>query len=177
MTYISHNRALLPHEQCWKDIQPFLAEKGYILRPRYTDSSPEQDRFYLSWVERVFGLSVPSANSKTWVITLLLWSNRYSTIFHGQFSRRTMDATRTRDGVVVILKRIDCKVSKELHYHRLLWEKQADPRNHCIPLLDTFSNNKYVFVALPLLRSWTTPHFQTVWQVLDFGLQISEVCA
>lgn len=54
----------------------------------------------------------------------------------------------------------------------------SDPRNRCIRLVDLFvipDNPDTWIVVMPLLRRFDSPPFETVGEVLDFVLQISEV--
>lgn len=68
----------------------------------------------------------------------------------------------------------------ELEMARLFSEPQrrADPRNHCIPMLDHLvppEAEGVGIIVLPLLRHVESPPFETVGQVLDFCEQIMDV--
>src|SRR5258707_5999418 len=91
-----------------------------------------------------------------------------------------MDATCRRDGQHVMLK----KIYPDEGPHELtitqLFSSQAfarDPRNHCVPLLDTIEipKNGQKLMVMPLLRPFNDPHFQTFGEFVAFFAQISEV--
>lgn len=59
-----------------------------------------------------------------------------------------------------------------------LGEYSDDPRNHCVPILDVFSdhaNPKYTYLVMPLLRHVDNPSFDFVDDAVDFLDQILEV--
>ncbi|CAG8603300.1 16589_t:CDS:2, partial [Acaulospora colombiana] len=43
-----------------------------------------------------------------------------------------------------------------------------EPRNHCVPILDTFIEEDIVYLVMPLLRAFNDPPFVTVAEVIDF---------
>lgn len=56
--------------------------------------------------------------------------------------------------------------------------RQEDPRNHCVPLLDTFVDDcdpKHCFLVMPLLQSFDSPDFESVDEVIEFVRQTLEV--
>jgi hypothetical protein len=53
-----------------------------------------------------------------------------------------------------------------------------DPRNHSVPILDTFEdplNKSMSYLVMPFLRLTDSPPFEVVEEVLDFADQILEV--
>ena len=90
-----------------------------------------------------------------------------------------LDATRIKDGKVVMIKRVTAG-SDEVAISQFLStpEKQADPRNHAVPVLDYFvddGDTGDAFIVMPLLRVFYDPPFSTVNEVIDFVRQILEV--
>ena len=56
--------------------------------------------------------------------------------------------------------------------------RQDDPRNHCIPLLETLVDDcepPHYFMVMPLLHVFHSPNFKSVDEVLDFVHQALEV--
>lgn len=56
--------------------------------------------------------------------------------------------------------------------------RQEDPRNHCVPLLETLVDDcdeEHCFIVMPLLRSFGSPDFESVDEVIDFVHQALEV--
>jgi len=54
-----------------------------------------------------------------------------------------------------------------------------DPRNHSVPILDTFQDDedeKVSYVVMPFLRLMDSPVFEAVGEIVDFADQILEVC-
>lgn len=53
----------------------------------------------------------------------------------------------------------------------------AEPRNHCVPILDTFidENSDLVYIVMPLLRAFNDPPFFAVAEVIDFVDQLIQV--
>ena len=55
---------------------------------------------------------------------------------------------------------------------------RSDPSNHCVPIYDTLlvpDDDDLVIMVMPLLRSYTSPAFNTVGEVLECFRQIFEV--
>ena len=55
-----------------------------------------------------------------------------------------------------------------------------DPRNHSVPILDTFQDDedeKISYVVMPLLRLMDNPEFEAVGEIVGFADQILEVCS
>lgn len=90
-----------------------------------------------------------------------------------------MDATRISDGLLVRLKTVSTG-SSEVRIASLLTSERLlrDPRNHCVPLLDHFSDSKdpsHTFLCMPWLHKCDQPPFETVGDVVNFVDQVLEV--
>ena len=93
--------------------------------------------------------------------------------------KTTMDVTRLSDNTTLLIKHVKAG-SDEVAIAQMLSspERLADPRNHAVPLLDSFvddSNPEDAFLVMPLLRIFDDPPFNTVGEVLDFIQQMLEV--
>ena len=92
-----------------------------------------------------------------------------------------MDATRIEDGKLVSIKRVRRR-SQEPSIALFLSpteKKNGDPRNHCVPILDCFTDESLpnlTFLVMPLVRRFDNPPFFAVDEVLDFMRQTLEVC-
>lgn len=80
---------------------------------------------------------------------------------------------------MVCLKRLN-KDSEELaialYFSRP--ELRADPRNHCVPILDTFDDDydrTTAYLVMPFLRDMDDPPFELVKDVVEFADQVFEV--
>ncbi|EMD33666.1 hypothetical protein CERSUDRAFT_56679 [Gelatoporia subvermispora B] len=147
--------SLAPHEQYWKQRQPWLKERGYNLRPRYRpDWKPSWEGTNKFWFECEDGRTP-------------IWSS-------------ILDATRISDGKVVMLK----KISKQLHPYEIpigeFFSSEpvaSDPRNHCVPIIDVMQDpdeEDLQIIVMPLLRLWNDPPFNTIGEVVEFFRQIFE---
>ncbi|KAH9920134.1 uncharacterized protein B0H18DRAFT_1025266 [Fomitopsis serialis] len=144
---------LATHEQFWRDRQPWLQERGYMLRPRYRpDWKPSwlgTDKFYRDCED----------GQSTLMPTIL-------------------DATRQSDGLLVTLKRVDTAVHPfEVEIGEFLSSEQLaqDPRNHCVRILDVLQDpidSKLSIVVMPLLKSYHKPEFLTVGEAVAFCIQM-----
>lgn len=90
-----------------------------------------------------------------------------------------IDARRISDGKLVYMKQV-VRGSDELGFLEFLSSEEirADPRNHCVPLLDVLTDvvdENLMFIVMPFLRPFEIPEFQTVGDLLHFGDQIIEV--
>ncbi|EPQ57121.1 hypothetical protein GLOTRDRAFT_115170 [Gloeophyllum trabeum ATCC 11539] len=142
-------------EVFWRDHQPWLDERGYLLRPRY---SPD-------WVPSWKGTNKDYTECEDGV------GLRYD---------RIMDATRLSDGALVALKR----VHKSEHPHEveiatyLVSEPLAsDTRNRTVPIYEILqlpNDEDEVLLVMPLLRRYDSPRFDTVGEVIAFLKQILE---
>lgn len=57
-------------------------------------------------------------------------------------------------------------------------EMRRDPRNHCVPALDSFEDPldpRKEIIVMPMLRTFGSPPFDTVQEVLEFTRQMLEV--
>lgn len=55
----------------------------------------------------------------------------------------------------------------------------GDPRNHCVPILDSFEDDTdptISYIIMPFLKTMDEPPFLSVDEVIDFVEQIMEVC-
>jgi hypothetical protein len=65
-------------------------------------------------------------------------------------------------------------IAQSLSTHDL----RADPRNRSVPIFDVLhppGEDDTVLIVMPLLRSFDSPPFDTVGEVVDFFTQILEV--
>ncbi|KAF8215893.1 kinase-like domain-containing protein [Mycena galopus ATCC 62051] len=91
-----------------------------------------------------------------------------------------MDAVRISDGKLVMLKQISKKTHPfELEIGRFFSSqpRAADPRNHCIPLLDVLQDPKHKdiqIIVMPRMVDMGQPKFDTVGEVVDCFRQIFE---
>ena len=92
-----------------------------------------------------------------------------------------MDATRTKDGAVVIMKRILKSVHPfESEIGRFLSSPPltADPRNHCCPILDVLDDpedSDVQLIVMPILRDYYEPKLSTVGEAMELFRQLFEV--
>ncbi len=95
---------------------------------------------------------------------------------------QVIDATRVRDGQMVVIKRIDKSVHPhEVDIARLLSPSplKHDPRNHCCPVLDVLQDphrDEIQLMVMPILRQYNEPRFETVGEAVEFFRQALEVC-
>ncbi|EPQ58922.1 hypothetical protein GLOTRDRAFT_109463 [Gloeophyllum trabeum ATCC 11539] len=130
----------------WRDRQPYLASRGYMLRPRYR----------AGWKPSWIGTNVDPEFCEDAIDQML---------------PQILDATRP-DGTVVALKHTK-RTTQEIAIARFLCSERfkGDPRNHCAPVLDVFPDPvdpTMVFFAMPLLRPFDDPEFGAFGEVLDF---------
>jgi hypothetical protein len=97
-----------------------------------------------------------------------------------------MDAIRIKDGVKVMLKIIR-DTTRELTTHRFLIEEplESDPRNHTVPILDTFPfmipnsdlRHDWQIIVQPFLISsyWPAGEFKLMGDALTWTKQLLEV--
>jgi len=90
-----------------------------------------------------------------------------------------MDATHL-DGRQVMLKSVPARGQQELEIARTVSspELRRHPRNHCVPLLDTFELPDTLdekLIVMPFLRPFDEPRFQTYGEFVAFFTQICEV--
>jgi hypothetical protein len=89
-----------------------------------------------------------------------------------------MDALRIHDGLPVAIK-ATLGWTREASIAFLFTDGNAieEPRNHCVPILDTFIEEDIVYLVMPLLRAFNDPTFVTVAEVIDFVDQMVQVGA
>jgi hypothetical protein len=92
-----------------------------------------------------------------------------------------MDATRVRDGLQVMLKRVfPAEGPHELRINKLFSSPELEtmPDNHCAPLLDVIElqhPEPHKLMVFPLLRPFNQPKFQTFGEFVGFFTQICQV--
>ncbi|KAG8845995.1 hypothetical protein FRB91_001279 [Serendipita sp. 411] len=135
---------LLPYEQEWRERGPLIYHWGYQLRRRYD----------MGWK--------PS------------WENTDINPFFCEDSidsstPNVMDAVRIDDGLAVAIK-ATLSWTNEAPIAFLFTDGGAieEPRNHCVPVLDTFVEDDLVYIVMPLLRAFNDPPFMAVAEVVDF---------
>ena len=98
-----------------------------------------------------------------------------------QLRTHLVDATRMSDGKLVYIKRVKTG-DKESAIARMLSSEAllADPRNHSVPIIDTFMDNddpNTSYIVMPFLRLFDDPPFEHVNEVVDLVDQLLEVCS
>ncbi|TFY54587.1 hypothetical protein EVG20_g9649 [Dentipellis fragilis] len=140
-------------ERWWRDRRQYLVSRGYDLRPRY----------HAGWV--------PS------------WKNtRRDPTFCEDYimleGPHVIDAVRVVDSVRVSIKCIrnnaqEVEIAKALTSAELL----ENPKNHCVPILDTFPDPfepHSILMIMPLLCPFDDPPLRSVFELLDFIKQTLE---
>ncbi|KAI0072000.1 kinase-like protein [Panus rudis PR-1116 ss-1] len=146
---------LFDHEKFWAEHQPWLAEKGYVLRPRYrpgwTPSWKGEDVFLLDYEDAILPVN-----------------------------GHILDATREADGEAVILKLVHQNVhplEKEISLFLSREPLVSHPRNHCVPIndvLDVPDMEDSIILVMPVLRPHDDPRMKSVGEALEFFRQIFE---
>ncbi|KII93068.1 hypothetical protein PLICRDRAFT_378477 [Plicaturopsis crispa FD-325 SS-3] len=137
---------LTPVEKSWRDLHPTLRQQGYRLRPRYDED------WKPSWLGTDFKPCWCEDSIKA------QWDN-------------LMDATRD-NGLRVAIKRVERK-SNEVEIAKFLSSPtmRRQPLNHCVPILDIFSDPlepEKTLIVMPLLRPFDDPQFAYIGEVVDF---------
>ncbi|KAJ7760953.1 kinase-like domain-containing protein [Mycena metata] len=147
---------LQTEELFWRNHQLWLQECGFMLRPR----------FRRDWV--------PSWQTDPKLVPFLCEDAIPLA------ATQIVDAIRVEDGASVALKLISKSVhpeEAEIFEYFSTPELRADPRNHCLPLLDTLSppddEDKLIFV-MKLMRKYDSPRFDTFGEVMEFFRQMFE---
>ncbi|KAG8730553.1 hypothetical protein FRC11_006426 [Ceratobasidium sp. 423] len=146
-------------ERRWVSFQPYLLSKGYQLRPRYRPG----------W-------------QPSWKTTN---ANPYDCEDSGNaLPLRTLDATRLKDDLQVMIKMIvpspdDREGEEELAILQSLSSDEylGDPMNHTVQCLDSFpipGTEGGQFCIMPLLRGYNDPPFYNLIEFQDFLAQIFE---
>ena len=166
---------LFSNELRWREKQPYLQTKGYMLRPRLRPG------WVPSWTstgedpmdcEDGKHLPVRDALPGRWTYGLLL-SFRFKARVH------LVDATRISDGKLVYIKRVRSGDQESTIASILSSESlRRDPRNHSVPIEDAFVDDEdpsISYIVMTFLRRPTSPPFEYVSEVVDFVDQILEV--
>ncbi|KAF7301254.1 Protein kinase domain-containing protein [Mycena indigotica] len=139
------------HEIYWFERRTFLEAAGYRLRPKF---DPEY---------------IPNAG---W------WAMREYSAIH--FKSSIMDAHRIVDNKPVMFKTVRSSVHPDEVEIALMFSSPplaANPRNHCIPILDVLQDpedaQKQILV-MPRFIEFSVPKFDTVGEVVDCFRQIFE---
>ncbi|KAJ8502134.1 hypothetical protein ONZ51_g223 [Trametes cubensis] len=145
-----------PGELPWAERQPFFAEHGYMLRPRYrADWTP-------SW-ELDPTINILSAEDHLRILPTRL---------------NLMDARRISDNKLVLIKKVRSG-SAEVQIASALYSKplRSNPRNHCVPVLDVLrdpQDEAWSYLVMPFLRDIDDPPFESVDNILDCCEQLLE---
>ncbi|EEB97413.1 hypothetical protein MPER_03273, partial [Moniliophthora perniciosa FA553] len=147
---------LLESELFWRDNSEWLKKCGYGLRPRYRRG------WTPSWIKsKQSPLNCEDGTSS--------------------LSHNVVDARRTSDGAIVVLKRVNARnpSNPELKMGPLFSTEPfaSDPSNHCIPVhetLDLPNTDEEVLIVMPYLRDWDFPSFDTIGEVIRFCRQVFE---
>lgn len=144
---------LLTYELFWRDLSPWLEERGYVLRPRYrigwTPSWTGTDKIYWDCEDGV--------RPRTW---------------------QTLDGVRTSDGTVVTFKVVSTKdhpLEVEIAQMFSAEPLASDPHNHCVPIYEVLrhpSKADTVLLVMPLLRAFNNPLIQTIGEAVEFFRQV-----
>jgi len=150
-TVSGRSEQLSDHEVMWRDRQPFLESKGYMLRPRLRPG----------W-------------TPSWLAT------GKSRLYFEDSARLPLrsflvDATRISDSKLVYIKEV--KTGDQESRIASILAAVEDPANHSVPILDTFmdpTDDSVSYIVMPFLRLSNSPPFETVGEVADFVDQILE---
>ncbi|CAL1706310.1 unnamed protein product [Somion occarium] len=146
---------LLPHEVFWRDHQQWLAERGYMLRPRYR---PDWVASYKDKQDYPWDCEDSVASLHSFLL----------------------DATRISDGEVVILKKVFRQRNPyEIDMNRCFSSEpfKSHPRNHCVQIIDVLAvpdDEDISIMVMPLLRRCDDPRFETIGEVMEFLRQVFE---
>ncbi|KAF8955331.1 hypothetical protein BDZ97DRAFT_1858275 [Flammula alnicola] len=136
-------------EEFWVDMQPFLLQRGYKLRPRYDPlwkpSWKKFGHFNVSSWDREDGITINRTN--------------------------VMDAVRMSDGLKVVLKVVETR-SKEIPILQYLNSEavRADPRNKTVPLLDVImipQTDATALIVMPILLGFSELPFRYVGEFCE----------
>ncbi|OBZ69510.1 hypothetical protein A0H81_10164 [Grifola frondosa] len=145
--------SLSPAEMFWKDRQPALENHGYSLRPRYRPG----------WTPSWIGTNFDPTFCEDSIMPLYY---------------QIMDATRQKDNVRVIIKRVP-RDGDEICISLFLSSPDLIllPNNHCVPLLDVLPDPFDIsasLIIMPYLRPFNDPEFGAIGEVVDFIKQTLE---
>ncbi|THU85928.1 hypothetical protein K435DRAFT_868768 [Dendrothele bispora CBS 962.96] len=151
-------------ERFWKDLSPWLKERGYTLRARY------QPGWKPSWLKKNRSPHLFEDGHEAYAAGLLI------------------DAVRASDKKIVVMKKTTvpdpANPTRELRMNESFRSGLIpvdNPHNHCVPvyeILQVPENDNTHLLVMPLLRDWL-PYwgdapFDTVGEALGFVRQIFE---
>ncbi|KZW01205.1 hypothetical protein EXIGLDRAFT_718960 [Exidia glandulosa HHB12029] len=145
-----------PGEETWVVLQPFLLEKGYVLRARYQPG----------WIPSWSGLQ-----------NFYLFSDFEDGLMNKRFN--IIDATKASDRAQVMLKAV-LKLSdpsQGIGSYFAQEPQRSDPRNHCAPLLDVLHPPSVPDREILVYRRylpWDIWPFQQVSEIVDLWTQAFE---
>ncbi|KAJ7649360.1 kinase-like domain-containing protein [Mycena polygramma] len=141
---------LVDGELEWARYQPFLEERGYMLRPRYRPG----------WVSEVL----------TTGKTVLECEDSFPIM------GEVLDATRMSDGIQVVLKMVKWP-SNEVYIAEFLTDHPG-ANKHVVPVLEVIimpDDGRRAFMVMPRMRQCNeNPDFETVGEVMEFVQQVLE---
>ncbi|KAH9481853.1 hypothetical protein JR316_0006383 [Psilocybe cubensis] len=137
----------------WVNIQPFLLQRGYRLRPRYDPN------WTPSWLQGKSGKKHPSP-----------------IVFEDSRSDIVLDATRLENGQKVVLKKVETN-SQEIPFAVTFSSKEwkKDVRNCCVPILDVIMipcDDDHALLVMPQLLGFHHLPFRFLGEFCEFTLQI-----
>ncbi|KIK69344.1 hypothetical protein GYMLUDRAFT_131236, partial [Collybiopsis luxurians FD-317 M1] len=149
-------------EQFWANIQPWLKQKGYMLRSRYLPG------WQASW----------QGGLTPWVLCEDAQIMPVSVF---------MDAIHIDSKTQVVFKKIVSRAGQHSHEAEMAsvvssLEWRTDPMNHCVQLREILTvpqkihgeNSQVQLLVMPFLTRWNRPIFKTVGEVVDFFQQTIE---
>jgi hypothetical protein len=163
-----------PHEVVWRNRYAWLLSAGYRLRERYNpDWKP-------SWIGTAKDpLDCEDAHP---ILVCLLREMCVNSLIPKFWQFASVNhATRVATGELVVLKCVDhSKFPREIEVMKYLSSEPlgTDPRNHSthpIDILQDPDEDTLSVIAIPLLRYFYDPPFETMGEVLDFILQFLTV--
>ena len=90
-----------------------------------------------------------------------------------------MDATRTSDGALVMLKKVDStRNPNEVNIGRFFSGIACQADNYCIPIYDVLhvpDDSNIALLVMPFLRNWRWPELQTIGEAAEFFRQLFRV--
>ncbi|KAF9553954.1 hypothetical protein CPC08DRAFT_713328 [Agrocybe pediades] len=142
---------LSPLEKEWVEVQPYLLQRGYRLRPR----------FHPNWK--------PSWKKKR------LWGSKSPRECPDSISfykAHLIDAVRISDNKKVVLKKVNPQQEVAVLQHLHSPELEKDPRNNTVPLLDVIAHptrEDVAFIVMPMLYAFenVSVPFEYVSEVLE----------
>ncbi|KAI0355226.1 hypothetical protein OH77DRAFT_1504459 [Trametes cingulata] len=137
----------------WPQLQPWLEERGYVLRPRYRRG------WKPSWLES--GKDMFECEGYEMMIVI-------------------MDAVRVKDGEVVALKQVErslCPYEVGIGTMFSTEPLRLDPKNHCVPIYDVLQSpldEDTVILVMPFLWPYKDVRFATVGEAVECIRQLFE---